>query len=94
MFRRRLTSWSLPVVLVSLLVYAACSDHGPTDPADDPPMATLRLLANVQGVDVQALVVEVTGADIAEPLIFNIPVVENVDRIPCSPLAFLLLPKW
>src|SRR3989442_1370806 len=41
-------------------------------------MAELRLTAVVAGTSIAVLVVEVEAADIATPLVFNIPIVSNV----------------
>jgi probable HAF family extracellular repeat protein len=63
--------------VILLLAWAACA-RPPTDPGDSPGKAELLLYASVTGTDIRALVAEVTAADIPEPLIFNIPVVDDV----------------
>jgi len=72
-----LTRWQVPALALALLLWAGCSDKGPTDPDQPLPTASLQVLASLGGTPVTALVVEVTASDIPEPLIFNIPVVEG-----------------
>ncbi len=60
-------------VLLTVAVWAGCQSE-PTDPALRSDLAELHLCADVSGTNIAAIVVEVTGADIPQPLIFNIPI--------------------
>lgn len=62
--------------LLTVLSWVGCQD-GPTHPPSQPELAELYVRANLAGTNVAALVVEVTASDIAEPLIFNIPIGEG-----------------
>lgn len=62
------------VLLLVVLGLAACDPKAVTDPLLDAETVELRVQADVSASTVQALVVEVTAPDIAEPFVFNIPV--------------------
>ena len=68
--RRSASVWAV----VPLVLLFACSDGGPTAPQDQPESVPLQLSANLNGTPVQTLVVEVTAADIATPLAYNLHV--------------------
>src|SRR5512144_1187190 len=59
----------------ALLLAGACEPRGPTDVGTAVP---LRITAVVVGVPISTLVVDVTAADIATPLVFNLEVVNGV----------------
>ena len=67
----------LAAVLLALLAWAGCSEGGPTEPSASGE-GQISLFANVSSTSIVALVVEVTAADIPEPLIFNIPIVNGI----------------
>lgn len=68
---------SIFTVVLTVLFWVGCGDE-PTQPRDQINVASLSLYTNVEGTSIAALVVEVTAADIPEPLIFNIPVEDGV----------------
>jgi hypothetical protein len=65
----------LTAALVSTLGLGSCLQSVPTDSSRQPSEARLLLRADLSGTAVATLVVEVTAADIAPTLLFNIPVV-------------------
>ena len=64
-------------ILATCLLFAACEDS-PTDTPRAGEEVRLRVEANLSATAATVLVVEVTGADIDPPLIFNIDVVDGV----------------
>ena len=78
---RRFRRFARLLAVASLMTATACQNPGPAEPdgPDDPPgMASLAIRADVSGTSVEVLVVEVTAADIPEPFVFNIPVVNRI----------------
>jgi len=59
-------------LLAAFAVFVGCPQDLTEPP--DAGMAELSIVADVSGTNITGLVVEVTGVDIPEPLIFNIPI--------------------
>lgn len=64
----------VPALVISLLA-AACGDLPSATPAGE--TAQLGFAMNLQGTGVQSVSVQVTAADISQPLLFNIPVASD-----------------
>jgi hypothetical protein len=76
MLTQRSRRLSFLAASLTVLFWVGCQD-GPTHPLGELDVAELHLSANLAGTNIAALVVEVTAADIPEPLIFNIPIGEG-----------------
>lgn len=70
--------WSVwATVGVVTLLSAACEPSSPTDPVGNADVP-IRLTAVTVGTPINTLIVEVTAADLAAPLVFNLTVVNGV----------------